>query len=143
MRAALFVGILALSGCASMDVGPSAGQLTGALNSRFADRPVSEMIARYGQPETAFEMPNGIRVAQWSASTVVRLHENVTATTTGAIGDRSIPGLRPIPYGQTTTTRQGYDEPMSCVMQAGFRADNTVERVGLGGKLGACDAFAP
>lgn len=143
MRAAAFMAVTVLAGCAStIDPGPTMQQEVATLNARFAGRPAADMLAIYGQPASSFDAAGGIRVLQWGSDGTLRLHENVTSTTTGAIGDRTAyPGARPVPYAQTTTTREGYNVDVHCVMQAGVRSDGTVDRVGLGGQMGACENF--
>lgn len=143
MRGAIIAAVALLSGCAStIDPGPTMQQEAAILNARFAGRPVADILTTYGQPSSSFDAAGGIRVMQWSSNGTLRLHENVTSTTTGQVGDRTAyPGARPVPYAQTTTTREGYNVDVYCVMQAGVKGDGTVDRVGLGGQMGACEAF--
>lgn len=134
-----------LAGCESqLGAGvPSADQLYAAANGRFAGHQVGEVVQRYGLPEAQF-MSGDVRVLVWHSNTTMRFHEPVTTTTRGTIGDVSqYPWLSSVPYRETTTTQQGYDVAYTCTMNVGVKQDGTVDRVGFGGQMGACQSFMP
>lgn len=140
--ALLLAGNLATS-CATTGGIPTPSELTAAANNRFAGGSIDAVIARYGIPESQF-MHGGIRVLEWRTTGTLRFHEPVTTTTTGTVGDPvAYPFLASVPYRETTTTTQGYDVNYACTMQVGVRPDGKVDRVGFGGKMGACQQFMP
>jgi len=101
------------------------------------------VLNRYGMPESQF-MQGSIRVLEWRTSNTMRFHEPVTTTTTGRIGDAlQSPWYSSIPYKETTTSSVGYDVNYTCTMQVGVNPDGSVDRVGFGGKMGACQSFMP
>lgn len=130
--------------CASTPSIPSPDALDATLNARFAGRPFGEATARYGMPSYRFDADRGVTVFVWETTTTMRFHEPVTTTTTGTIGDSGArPWMPAVPYRQTTTTRQGYNVDMACLMQIGVKPNGIIERVGFSGKMGACQAFMP
>jgi hypothetical protein len=50
------IGLLALGACAT----------TSTYRINFLDQPVEVLVARYGQPDTGLDMPDGRRQYQWS-----------------------------------------------------------------------------
>lgn len=109
----------------------------------FNNQPVQAALNRYGMPDSQF-MAGDIRVLVWEADTTMRYHRPVTTTTTGRIGDAgAYPWYSAIPYRQTSTSSEAYDEAYHCILQVGVRPDGTIERVGASGKMGACQAFMP
>jgi hypothetical protein len=118
-------------------------QIYDALNRRFSGGPVSAVFERYGSPQSQFEAAAGVHVLVWHTDRTLRLHEPITTTTNGTIGDRSAYPWASIPYQQTSTTRVGYDSNVQCEMQVGVKPDNSVDHIGIGGALGACENFMP
>jgi hypothetical protein len=129
-----------LLGCASRRGGdiPSPEDLFAAVNRTFAGRPFDAVLLRYGQP--AGKVPRGeLIIYQFQAANTVRLQEPVTTTTTGRVGtyDSSVP------YAERTTSWQGYNQEMQCMMRVGVKPDGTVDGLDFVGKMGACQVFMP
>lgn len=140
---ALLLAASLASSCATSGGIPTPAELATAANSRFAGRDVAAVIARYGPPDSQFTQGE-IRVLEWRTTGTLRFHEPVTTTTTGSVGDpAAYPFLASVPYRETTTTTQGYNVDYACTMQVGVRPDGRVDRVGFGGKMGACQQFMP
>lgn len=117
---------------------PLPEELSRAANSAFVGKPVNNVLLRYGQPDG--KVPYGdLTIYQFSATNTVRFHEKVTNETTGRVGwpDANVP------YSERTTTRQGYDQTMNCMMRVGVKADGTVHGVDFVGKMGGCQVFLP
>jgi hypothetical protein len=129
-----------LLGCASRRGGdiPSPEDLFAAVNRTFAGRPFDAVLLRYGQP--AGKVPRGeLIIYQFQAANTVRLQEPVTTTTTGRVGayDSSVA------YAEKTTSWQGYNQEMQCMMRVGVKPDGTVDGLDFVGKMGACQVFMP
>lgn len=140
MRNGLAAGmVLALAGCATADLGPTSGELIQMVGDRYAGRPVADMAARYGMPDAQARM-GGEVVYSWRASRTLRIREPTEARRAGFVGD---PAWGRVPYVETITALESAPYEYRCQLDAYVRPDGVVRTIGLNGKLGACDLFAP